>query len=282
MKPISAALQEHLNGELTTLAELVKITRKDGVVIALTNHDEDIAWDGVVFRAEGSFSDSVLEQDAALKGNDYDVKGVLESAAIDEADLRAGLYDNARIDVFFCNWADMAQGVVPLRRGWLGDVVFRGGAFVASLRGLHDLLTRKVGESYTPECRFDLGDARCGVDVAALQVYGSVTQVFSETQFMDAIRTEESGVFAGGRLSWISGANAGASMEVSGWDAATQTFTLWLPMAAPVAMGDAYCVTPGCDKRFATCKARFCNGARFGGFPHVPGVGKILAYPDAR
>jgi uncharacterized phage protein (TIGR02218 family) len=71
-------------------------------------------------------------------------------------------------------------------------------------------------------------------------------------------------------------------MEVKDWDATGQAFTLWLPMPNDIAVGHTYSVYPGCDRRFATCKAKFNNVANFGGFPHIPGVDKILNYPDRR
>ncbi len=45
MKTISDALSQHLSQEVTTLARLLKITRADGTVIYLTDHDKDIQYD---------------------------------------------------------------------------------------------------------------------------------------------------------------------------------------------------------------------------------------------
>jgi uncharacterized phage protein (TIGR02218 family) len=43
-----------------------------------------------------------------------------------------------------------------------------------------------------------------------------------------------------------------------------------------IAAGDAFEVTPGCDKSFATCRDRFANQINFRGFPHLPGNDAIL------
>lgn len=280
MKNISTALAAHLGGELTTLAELVKITRKDGSVIAFTSHDRDLIVDGVTYRADGAFTSAKLAQTSELKAQDFDVEGVLDSALINEADIKAGLYDHARIDFALCNWADVAQGVIALRRGWLGEIAISGGRYIAALRGLHDLMTRKVGETYTPECRYCLGEARCGVNLAGYTVNGQVSSVVDAYSFMDMTRSEASGYFNDGVLTWLTGANAGAKCEVNNWDLTGQTMTLWMPCAYPIAAGDGYSVTAGCDKRFSTCRTRFGNSAHYGGFPYLPGLGKILQYPD--
>lgn len=280
MKNIDAALASHLAGELTTLATLVKITRRDGVIVAFTDHDGDVSAEGVTYKADGSFSANALTQQADMKVKDFDIVGLLDSALIGEGEIKAGLFDHARIDVFIVNWADVSQGAAHVRRGWLGEVAMRGGQYVASLRGLHDLLSRRVGETYTPECRFDCGDGRCGVNLAALTVSGVVGRVIDERTFTDATRSEESAYFQDATLTWISGDNVGASVEIAAWYGDSRTFTLWLPMAAPMKVGDAYQVAAGCDKRYATCRARFGNGVNYGGFPYLPGVGKVLDYPE--
>ena len=279
MKPISPALAAHLQGETTTLAYLVKITRVDGVVKAFTTHDRDVTVGSVVYKADGAVTPSAIESRAGLAVDNLEITGILDSAALTDADLQAGFYDFARVDVAVVNWADMTQGIVPLRRGWFGQVTRAGTHYIAELRGLHDLLQRPLGDAYTPECRFDLGDARCGVHLAALTVSGTVTSVIDQANFADARLTAASGVYAYGVVQWQSGANAGQKMDVKNWDLSSQTLTLWLPMPSPIQVGDSYSLTPGCDKRFATCQSRFTNGAQFGGFPYVPGIGNILKYP---
>ena len=54
---------------------------------------------------------------------------------------------------------------------------------------------------------------------------------------------------------------------------------LWQRPPQPLAVSDAFTVTAGCDKRFATCRDRFANGANFRGFPHIPGNDFVIAYP---
>jgi uncharacterized phage protein (TIGR02218 family) len=280
MKPISTALQAHLNGELTTLAYLVKITRPDGLIKGFTTFDQNLAIGGVTYKACGALTPSALESTSGLATDNLEVTGILDSDDIAAIDIEAGLYDHARIDVYACNWTDLTQGTVQLRRGWLGEVALSGGHYVAELRGLHDLLQRVVGDYYTPECRYDLGDNRCTIDLAPLTVTGAVTGVTDNATFADTARTESDGTFNYGKLTWTSGANAGLGMEVKNWDGTGLVFTLWLPMPNAIAIGDTYSVYPGCDKRFTTCQGKFGNAVNFGGFPYVPGVGNILQYPD--
>ncbi len=45
---------------------------------------------------------------------------------------------------------------------------------------------------------------------------------------------------------------------------------------APVAAGDTFTLTAGCDKRLATCRDRFANALNFQGFPHMPGNDVVM------
>lgn len=282
MKQISQALQEHLGGTLTTLAECVKITRQDNVVIAFTTHDADLVIGGVTYKADGSYVRGALDETDSLKETSYDISGILDSQWLSESDIQAGLYDHAQIEVSVVNWAGLDQGCVTIRSGWLGEVARTGGKYTAALRGLHDLLERRVGDTYTPECRYDLGDERCRLNIQALTREGAVTQTLDSANFIDATRSEADGYFNYGKIVWTSGANQGLAIEARAWSQPAKQFTLWMPMPNQIAAGDRYTVCAGCDKRFSTCKAKFNNAANFGGFPHLPGLDKILQYPDSK
>lgn len=281
MKTIPTALQTHLNGD-TTLAELIKITRADGVVKAFTSFDRDLVVGGVTYKADGSFWAKNLKNAAELKANNFEVTGLIDSDQIDANDVEKGVYDHARVDVYICNWAGLTQGVVQLRRGWLGEVALVGGKYVAQMRGLHDFLQRRVGDTYTPECRHNIGEGICSVALEALAVTGTVTSVTDNATFEDYNCFAADAYFNYGKIVWTSGANQGLSMEVKDWDGDFQVFKLWLPMPNNISINDAYKVYPGCDKRFSTCKSKFSNAVNFGGFPHLPGLAKILQYPDSK
>jgi uncharacterized phage protein (TIGR02218 family) len=52
---------------------------------------------------------------------------------------------------------------------------------------------------------------------------------------------------------------------------------LWQPMSETVAVADAFAIAAGCDKQFATCKAKFANAANFRGFPYMPGNDAVVS-----
>lgn len=282
MKSLSPALAAHLAEDCTTLAYLLKMTRTDGVIRAYTNHDADLVVGGVTYKADGAFNPSALASSSALSTDNLALSGMVSAADITAEDLVAGRYDQARCDLFVCNWSDVSQGALQLRRGWIGAVKLQSGQYQAQFLGLHDRLQHSIGDYYTATCRHALGDGGCTVALASYTVIGSVTASVDTTTFHDSARTEADAHFSYGTLTWTSGANNGLAVEIQSYSAVTQQFTLWLPLPNLPVLGDTYQAIAGCDKRSVTCKNKFANLLNFGGFPHLPGVDKILAYPDSR
>jgi hypothetical protein len=72
-------------------------------------------------------------------------------------------------------------------------------------------LQMTVGEIYTPGCAADLGDARGGVDLVALEESGTVGTVISATAFETSL-AQATGWSDGGELTWTGAANAGQTV----------------------------------------------------------------------
>jgi uncharacterized phage protein (TIGR02218 family) len=280
-KTVSAALAQHLAGEVTTLATCWQITRGDGVVLGFTDHVRDFEVDGITYRAASGYTRTAIRGTADLAVDNLDVESVFSADGITEEDLRAGKYDFAEIRMFLVNYANLGQGILKLRRGWLGEVTIKDGMYIAELRGMTQRLQMTVGGVYAPDCSADLGDARCGVDLAALEESGTVDAVISGKAFETTL-DQATGWYDGGELTWTGGANAGQTVAVRSWDAATSMLSLFLPALYPMQASDYFTIRPGCDKSFATCQAKFDNAVNFRGFPHVPGTDQVLSYPDAQ
>ena len=118
----------------------------------------------------------------------------------------------------------------------------------------------------------------------ALSRSGAVTEVTDRAVFnatVDEPRASD-GWFAGGVLTWESGANAGRSIEVKDWRREDGRIEMFLPMGYAIQPGDAFRIHPGCNKHLDTCIDRFDNVLNFRGEPYVPGQDAIMSYPDAR
>lgn len=283
MKTLSPAFQSHLSSGATTLCWCWKIARADGLTQGFTDHDGPLGFDGVAYEAASGFTASEVQSLLNLAIDNLTVAGALNSAALDEAELSAGLYDDGTIEIWRVNWADVSQRVL-MRKGNLGQVTRGKTAFQAEMRGLAHVLNQPTGRVYAYSCDAALGDARCTVNLSA-PAYGGAGAVVSASDarrfIVSGLGAFADGWFGGGKLAWTSGANDGRAMEIKrhGVSAGAVTLELWQAMSEAVSAGDTFAVSAGCDKQFATCKAKFANGANFRGFPYMPGNDLVTAYP---
>jgi uncharacterized phage protein (TIGR02218 family) len=282
MRTIPSALQSKLDRGVTTLCRCWLIARTDGVTQGFTDHDEDVMLGDVTCRAGTGLSGSETTQKLGLAVDGSEFSGALADDTLNETDLAAGRYDTASVELWLTDWSEPELRAL-LAKGTLGEVRREGAAFTAEVRGLSQRLSEETGRLYTATCTADLGDARCKIDLAdpAFRGSGTVTDVIATSQIaVSGLDDFESGWFTAGRLTFASGANAGLSVEVKTHRKdSTVTITLWQAMPEPIAAGDAFTVTAGCDKRFATCRERFDNVVNFRGFPHIPGNDFVIRYP---
>lgn len=182
-KTISPELEAHIGQSVTTLAACWRIVRTDGKEFFFTDHDRPLTFGGDTYISSSGFLRSAISNSATTNNSNVEVKGFMESDSIREDELRNGAFDYAEVYIFYVNWMDLTQGDVKLRYGRFGEATWTSsGFFAVELRGIMDLLTQTIGETFSPECRADLGDERCKV---VLQP--AVRQVFKEYNVGDRV-----------------------------------------------------------------------------------------------
>jgi uncharacterized phage protein (TIGR02218 family) len=282
MRAIPPALQAKLDTGCTTLATCWIVRRGDGAALGFTDHDEDVLVDGITCRAASGFDGAAAAEKLGFAVGAGEVAGALVDNAIAEADIRAGRYDGARVEIHVADWSEPSLSVL-LRVMRLGEITREGVAFRAELRALTDALDEERGRLYTPRCSADLGDHRCALNIAALGLTASVTVAAVGP---DSVTCAGLGAFApdllvGGRLVVTSGGSQGFAVEIAAQTsvAGGTRLTLWQPPPEPIAPGDGVTVSAGCDKQYTTCRDRFANALNFRGFPHMPGIDRIVSVP---
>ena len=276
MKTLNSGLASHLAGGVTTLARCWTLTRRDSVRLGFTDHDQDIIFDGVVHRARSGLQASDASAELGLAVASVDVAGVLHAAGLSEVDIRRGLYDGAEVCIHLVDWHDPASRQV-LDVMAIGEITRGDNAFVAELRSAAHSFDEERGRLYTLRCAADLGDARCR---KTLQV-STASVVASDGRArvsLSGLVEFGNGWFDAGRLTFTSGANVGHVVEVRRHVLAdlVAVIDLWLETPLAIAVGDTVQITPGCDKSFGTCQAKFANSVNFQGFPHLPGHDALL------
>ena len=283
MRHIPPGLAAHLEAGATTLCHCWKLTRADGRTFGFTDHDRDLAFAGVTFAARTGLEAAEAASELGFAVGGGEVSGALVSAGVTEDDLAAGRYDNATIETWLVNWADVGERLL-LDVGSIGEIRRADGAFVAEVRGAMHRLDEERGRLYTATCSAESGDPKCCVNLPGPRFSG--TGVVARTDGALGLTTNSlaayaDGWFTGGRLTWTGGLNAGLAVEVKAHRlvGGAAELDLWQRAARPIAVGDGFTVTAGCDRRFATCRDKFGNAANFRGFPHMPGNDFVIRMP---
>jgi uncharacterized phage protein (TIGR02218 family) len=277
MKNLSAGTLTDIAAEVLTMNTCVLIQRTDSTVFAWTDCDEPLTVGAHTYSPIDGYAPSANQGKSDFSVDNMEIVGFLDSPAITESDVAMGKWDYALTRIFMVNRNNIGNGTYEMRYGWTGQVKIQApGKYSAEIRGLSQAVQNVVGDLVTPTCRFKLGDSRCTVNLATYTSSGvAVTSVASTQEFAATALTQAAGYFTNGTMKWVTGNNAGVSMDVQGF--AGGTVLLQLPMIDAIVIGDTFNITAGCLKRFALdCVAKFSNGDRFGGFKDVPGIDKII------
>lgn len=277
-------LQGHLETGATTLARAWAILRNDGEVLGFTDHDRDLEFEGIRFRANSGLTARALQQSSGLAVDNSEAVGALSDAALREADLMAGRYDGAELRIWWVNWTDTRQRRLQFR-GTLGELTREGETFRAELRGLAERLGQPTGRVFQPACTAVLGDPDCGFHTLQPGYFTerSVEVVEDRVTFrFAALPGFEDRWFEHGRVRVLSGDAEGLigvvksdRLRASG----AREVELWEGLAAGVAPGDMLRIEAGCDKRPQTCRLKFGNYLNYRGFPDIPGEDWLMAVP---
>jgi hypothetical protein len=166
-------MQTELNGEVTRLAACWQITRTDGQVFAYADHDLDLTFGGVTYKAAPGFTRSAIRQSSNMTVDNAQVLGVIDDDSITEADLIAGKFDQAAIQIYIAKWDDLTVPPIEWFAGNIGDIPKGAINFTATLAGLGDALQDMIGKVYQPTCRHDLGNLHSYSVIAGVLTQGA-------------------------------------------------------------------------------------------------------------
>jgi uncharacterized phage protein (TIGR02218 family) len=273
LSPETAAWAQ--SGALTR-AHVWRFTRRDGAVFAFTDHDAPLRFDGLVCEPVLGLSGGEIELTDDLSPDTASLSGALDSQTLTEADLAAGLWDGAEIDIFAVDWRNTDHRVAMFS-GVLGETTWRANAFEAEVRGLQACLNAPVGRSLSRRCDARLGDGRCGVVLDAFVVQGVIEEIAADGSVIVAgVTAPTDDWFVDGEAIFTNGQRMSiAGQRTLSGDRIAVRFSGAL--ASGFESGQAISLTVGCDKSHAMCAGRFSNILNFQGFPHMPGNDVLTA-----
>lgn len=280
-KPLNTELLAHYHQSQTTLTRCLRIERRDGKIIALTDHDQDLVIENIHYQSAVGYTPTAISAHDQGAVNSVDVEGILSVAGVSRDDISSGLFDGAKIFVFEVNHEDLSQGILPLMSGFWGECQLHDHHYVTEFRSLSEALQQTIGDLYSTTCRAQLGDKHCAVNLDTLAMEGVVTHVEKNNrgQFRTAGFDQPNDDFQYGVITWKQGKNTDLSMEIKSFIPESQQFQLAQAMPYAIEVGDIFAVVPGCDKTLSTCKNRFHNVMNFRGEPFIPGLDKMLRVP---
>lgn len=275
MRAGSGNIQDHLDLESQNRALLLRLTRKDGEIFRFTNRDVDIEWDdgtGLETYAAGSgftASSVLVAIGTGIQG--MSIKMLKRVAGITDADLEGGLWTDAQCLLVMVRADLPTDGYLIIFGGDVQQIQDdEQGGVEFEVRGLIRNSRVLDVESYSFLCRADLGDARCQVDIEALSELFTVDVASSNQRFSTIELNQADDHWNLGVIQWITGANAGLSMEIKDSDSSSKLLILAGQMPFSVVAGDTGKAWPGCDKSLSTCIARYNNAVNFRGEPYIP------------
>jgi uncharacterized phage protein (TIGR02218 family) len=284
MRTLPANLAAHLAQDTTTLCSCWRITKVNGGQLGFTDHDRALAFDGTAFEAQSGYTGSEIESSLGLSVDNLEATGALESARLDEQQLKSGDFDHAEVEIWRVNWQDVTQRLL-VRKGHLGEVTYGAGRFTAEVRGLAHLFNQPQGRLYQYGCDAELGDARCKVDLGASAFRGNgvITAASGASLETSGLTSFANDWFTRGLVEFTSGANAGRKFRVKRHQrvGTISRFDLWQPPPQSVLPGEAVVIRAGCDKQFPTCRGKFANAENYRGFPHMPGNDFVMQVASA-
>lgn len=278
------------------MARIWEVRRQDGTNFYFADHAQNIVFDGNTYTPVDGFNHSATAEMTTLEQSSLEIQGILSDSKITDEDLSSGLYDDALIIERIIDYKlSTVAGELYRRHWWIDSVKWDGESWSAQLKGLASWLSQNTGMVANRTCRFNLGDADCGVDLVGggYKQSGEITSIVSakrefQTDVSAAIAANVTGEndqwYRFGLLTFTSATNTklvGLSFEVYSFLETNGQIVLRTRLPFDATVGDEFDIVPGCDKAASTCKAKFTNFARFGGDPFLPGIDKVIETPSS-
>ncbi|MBK8772508.1 MAG: DUF2163 domain-containing protein [Rhizobiales bacterium] len=243
-----------------TAAWCIRIVCTNGTVARLTSYPFNLTMsNAAVYETDSGYEATAYSASTGTSPSAIDLEGIAGVAGISRDQIASGVFDNARVYIFKCNYLSPVEDYEPVSSGFFGKTTLDDDRYRIEGMALIDTLNQSVGTSYTALCSHTFGDAGCKIDLGSIDVSGAVTSVTSPQVIRDSSRAEAADYFGGGTIRFTTGSNAGLkALEIKSY-AADGTITTFEPFYYTPSNGDAYVMIPGCRKRKVDCRDKWSN-----------------------
>ncbi len=268
MRNLPQLFSQRLKDGVTHFCYCWRITRRDGEVLGLTDHDANLTFDDTVFHPEAGLSISAIDTRLGLHVPRPSIDGAINSQRLNDADLAQGRFDHAQFELWLVDWM-AADNRLLLLAGQFGQVRRNGNRFHVSLEHHAATLRQNRGRIYQKNCDAALGDNRCRADIAATPFRYQVA-----LQSVQAAELQISGAgdaaddwFAHGHIifdddrKWLIRSDRKTD--------AGRVLHLWQEAPRGLIVGSGATLVAGCNKTMTACRDKFSNAINFQGFPDL-------------
>lgn len=161
MRTIAAGFQTLLDARTGKFAHIVRVTRKDGTVVRLTDAPADVvvSGDGTYVAKPGVVVGDITKGSGG-DSDSIDINIPIGGASnpITKAAVIAGYYDHATIEIEVLDYSDPTAGTVPISIAMIGDIQYDdAGQARFDIVGLWGLAIMLRMRTFGPGCGTELG-----------------------------------------------------------------------------------------------------------------------------
>ena len=262
--------------ELEGVATFWRIRRQDGVTIGLTSHNGNLWFDGIRHMSSPGMLPSAIRRTADLSSDSAEVQGALTHDSIAAADLEAGRFDGATVEIGLVDWETLGSAI--LYRGIIGGVAEEAGGYQADLQSVKAALETDPVPRTSPTCRAKFCGPGCTLNPVRFTHEAQSSGVDLANNAITFAAAPDAELFESGSLRWVDGPHAGQAMEIMSAEDGWLILDAVLDPRLPV--GTRALLREGCDHTLTTCTERFDNAVNFRGEPFLPGNDLLTRYPQ--
>ena len=279
MKNISNNLKELLEKNYLKLAKCFKITLKNGDIIGLTEHSQDLLIDNLIYNSSYGFESDNSNFTTDLSSNNSEIIGLIDNNNIQIKDVLSGKFDNAKVEIFYINLDDESLEKIHITTGNIIKINVNDGKIHFLIDNILNILDKTIGDIYSPLCRAQFCDHKCALDINKYTFTSKITSIINDTEFLydiSNIGTKEKNYFKYGIITFTSGKNINQSMEIK--QSFDNNIILNTKLNYPLNVGDIFKIVVGCDKTISTCINKFNNAINFRGEPNITSTSKVYKF----
>ncbi|KAF0117232.1 MAG: Phage protein transfer agent-like protein [Hyphomonadaceae bacterium] len=248
MRILAPQFAEKLRGSVNTLCRAWTFTRKDGTILNLIEHDEDITIDGTLFVKANAVAIGQVESAFSLSPDSASIEGIYDANGQSETSFVLGNWNNAQAELFIVDWQS-PQYFIQIWSGYVNSIKRTNIGFELDLVGSEHQLNNQIINSYNIK--------------------------------VSSFAASDDAPFIGGFIEFKSGILIGQKYQIKNLVRSTLVeFELASELPVLPSNGDVIDIFIGCDKSFEVCKVLFNNIQNFRGCPHMPGESVVFAGPS--